>query len=85
MRLVIDMPEELMKVIDDIKNESSINQEIYKVISNGTVIPAGHGRIVDGDVILIWLIYKGVIDKLKCGEIASVYKEATIIEADTEK
>ena len=43
---MIDIPEGLMKVIDDIKDESFINQEIYKVISNGTIIPKGHGRLI---------------------------------------
>ena len=39
MKAVIDIPEGLMKVIDDIKDESFINQEIHRVISTGTVLP----------------------------------------------
>ena len=46
MKVVIDIHEGLMKVIDDIKDESFINQEIHKVISNGTVLPKEHGRLM---------------------------------------
>ena len=46
MKLVIDIDEGLMKVIEDIKDESFINQEIHKVISNGIVLPRGHGRLI---------------------------------------
>jgi hypothetical protein len=35
--------------------------------------------------ILLWLIYKkGIIDDQKCGEIAPVFKDATILEAESE-
>ena len=82
MQIIIDIPEGLMKVIEDVKDESLINQKIHEVISNGTVIPAGHGRLVDGDEILIWLINKKLIDILTCKEVSDVFIRSTIIDAD---
>jgi hypothetical protein len=49
MQIVINMPEGFMKVLKDIKDESFINQEIYKVISSGTPLPKGHGDLIDVD------------------------------------
>ncbi len=46
MQIVIDIPEGLIKVLNDIKDESFINQEFYKVISNGTPLSKEHGRLI---------------------------------------
>ena len=87
IELVIKIPERIHYGIEKgiTVNGSKASQILIDAVKNGTPLPKGHGRIVDGDVILTWLIYKGLIDKLKCGEIATVFERATIIEADKEQ
>lgn len=93
MQIVIDIPDKVYGIIkyfepaldSEYKEEDDVKTILIKGILNGTPLPKGHGRIVDGDEILIWMINKGIIDKLKCGEVASVFERATIIQADKEK
>lgn len=85
MQIVINIPKEFMKVLNDIKDESFINQEIYKVISNGTVLPEGHGRLIDIEV-LDESFFKATDypnAKLSYEEISDILLDASpIIEAD---
>lgn len=82
MQIVIDIPDE---EYEDVKKASGCYYDFGKAIVNGTVLPKGHGRIGDLDQVLLWMIYtKGIIDNLECGEIAPVFKDATIIEAESE-
>ena len=83
MQIVIEIPdEEYARIISMDHFKRTYEQDM---ICDGTPLPKGHGRIGDLDQILLWMIYKkGIIDKLKCGEITPVFKDATIIEADAE-
>ena len=84
MQIMIDVPDELYGYIRLGGMLPSDIPQFETIISNGIPLPKGHGRIVDGDLILLWLINRGIIDKLKCGEIAKLFEQATIIEADSE-
>ncbi len=100
MKIVIDMPEELYKSIP--KDKSDIGymdmsdwQKIINIVKNGTPLPKGHGRLIDGSQLKV---------ELECGIRAGNYEEGyekyahinnmddcvdaveyadTIIEADT--
>ena len=90
MKVVIDIPKEDYDIIKNDGVYSTFSGEMKRwglaAIRNGTPLPEGHGRIGDLDQILLWMIYKkGIIDDLKCGEIAPVFKDATIIEAESEE
>ena len=87
--LLIKLPdkvyEQLIKYGEPLPRGNHFDDTIMKAVANGTPLPKGHGRIGDLDKILIWLIYKkGIIDELKCGEVAPIFKDATIIEAESE-
>jgi len=84
--VVIQISDELYSHIQECTNDI-VNQDhraaLIEAVNNGVILPEGHGRIGDLDQILIWMIYrKGIIDKLKCGEVAPVFRDATIIGAD---
>ena len=90
MQIIIDVPNSLYNhITTNIEPNRQADDMLNVLISSivdGTPLPKGHGRIGDLDQILMWLIYKkGIIDKLKCGEIAPVFKDATIIGADEEE
>lgn len=88
MQIVIDIPEDVYKPIIkayEKDKELQTRPNLYKAIANGTPLPKGHGRIGDLDQVLLWMIYKkDIIDEQKCGEITPVFKDATIIEAESE-
>ena len=72
MRIVIDIPEEIYKHIQE---EQWLPNRllIEKAIANGTPLPKGHGRLIDADDLNNHII--GYVDTRSC---------PTIIEADTE-
>lgn len=86
MQIVIDIPDEAFEYISTTSRLGWLSDtEFAEIIKNGTPLPEGHGRIGDLDQILLWMIYKkGIIDDQKCGEIAPVFKDATILEAESE-
>ena len=43
MKVVIDIPEEILRTI----RENDVGNIIYKAIKNGTPLPKGHGRLID--------------------------------------
>ena len=58
MQIVIDIPDEDYNFIKDLQFYSSgrrsgktIEKNIINGIKNGTVLPKGHGRLIDGDVL----------------------------------
>ena len=82
MKIVIDITDE---EYEDVKKTGGCYYDFGKAIYYGTPLPKGHGRIGVLDQLLLWMIYKkGIIDELKCGEIAPIFKDATIIKADIE-
>ena len=47
MEIVIDMPEEKLSIIKNKMYCGIYDPVLYKAIENGTVLPKGHGRIID--------------------------------------
>ena len=84
MDLVIEISKKDKSRISDLHFiPEELKFEIGRAIMTGTPLPEGR-RIGDLDAILLWLIGKGVLDKLTCGEVASVFKQATLVVADKE-
>lgn len=50
MKIVIDIPKELYEEI--ICDEACGLNEITRAIANGTLLPKGHGRLIDADELL---------------------------------
>lgn len=48
MKIVIDIPEEIYKQVKDRTEDSRIT---IRAVANGTPLPKGHGRLVDGDAL----------------------------------
>lgn len=86
MKIVIDIPEEIMEYV---KNNGCLSviytDEVAKAIINGTPLPKGHGRLIDADALKM--------DKRVCGDrylsktslfVANkvIEQAPTIIEAD---
>lgn len=73
MKLVIDIPEYIYKLC---QGHGDI---VYRYIANGTVLPKGHGRLVDMSEVLIKLMqfYDGDKSIGQCLDEVN-----TIIEAD---
>lgn len=45
MRIVIDIPEEIYKTVQD----GTYCGTLYKEIKSGVILPKGHGRLIDAD------------------------------------
>lgn len=52
MKVLINVPDEIYKKIQDLNVDESFIIEPYKWIKNGTPFPKGHGRILDEKDIL---------------------------------
>lgn len=52
MKIVIEIPDELYK---HIHNENVYyledGEDLYTIVKNGTPLPKGHGRLIDGDAL----------------------------------
>ena len=93
MQILIDLPE---KTIAHIRSEYGhgkgfypLNEEDKKIVNDaiyfGTPLPKGHGRLIDADEMLIWLIDKGFVAAVGNDEIERIFTQATVIEADISK
>ena len=75
MKLIIEIPEQMYL---NAKADTLCGADILvRAIKNGTPLPKGHGRLIDGDA--LWK--KWVFDAIGKQEIDDA---PTIIEADTE-
>ena len=97
MKIVIDIPEELLK--QDVYTNVDLIQTIAPAVHSGIVLPKGHGRLGDLDALIERLLPKyydwfgeGEQDDFSRGnnsmleEVVEAIKEfPTIIEADTER
>lgn len=69
IELIIKMPEEDYEYI---KNSNDMN---FNVIKNGTLLPKGHGRLIDADVVI-----KKMDERInRLGDDKSIY-EASCVE-----
>ena len=83
MQIVIDIDEETYADIKKGKVYSSyrdVPQESVLAIANGTLLPKGHGRLIDADAIVMPILETE--DDEKWVRIA-INSAQTIIEADT--
>lgn len=87
MQIVIDIPEEVYKSIQDNDYCGISNADMYNAVKNGTPLPKGHGKIIDYgyvvDAIDDWVNaeeyrYTNATDYLR----KRVANTPTIIEAD---
>jgi len=49
MKLIIDIPEEVYRSIQDNDYCGISNADMYNAVKNGTPLPKGHGRLIDAD------------------------------------
>ena len=96
MQIVIDIPERIVINIKDycdmsIAEAKEILPIILNAIHNGTLIPEGHGRLIDADKTISKICGRACgchleecgLDK-HCFSVAWIESAPTIIEADTE-
>lgn len=82
MQIVIDIPHRVYKMLQNGHKMSLIDVDILEgAIRNGTPLPEGHGRLIDGDDLLTQAKADGAYDYVSAREIANA---PTIIEADKE-
>lgn len=92
MKIVIDIPErvytyltkECSGLVDD--GSDSILLHLAKGVIQGTVLPKGHGRLVDENHIIAELVYRKnlLADNVKCGQVTEIFNRAVVIDADME-
>ena len=87
MEIVITIEEVNYNVACDLASDicpTTFRGLIYKAIANGTVLPKGHGRLVDENPVIAHLVYRDhlIADNVKCGEVAKIFDNAVVIEAD---
>ena len=57
VEVVIKIPQGVLNTIcayvqSEIDNKNIISDTAYKAIANGTVLPKGHGRLIDADMVV---------------------------------
>lgn len=86
MQIVIEIPDEVYKEIQDGKMYRSvydIPQESVKAIKNGTPLPKGHGRLIDAEIVDSNIYDLTQSLDLNYNQISRVlYDAPTIIESD---
>ena len=93
MKILIDIDDQKYKWI--VENPQAYTDELHDAIRNGTPLPKGHGRLIDGDE-LKTLSYEVLIDTdnpnradglSACNGLVEedIDLAPTIIEADTEE
>lgn len=88
MKIVIDIPEEMYQkiketniVISGRRNGKRIDYILFNAVYAGTLLPKGHGRLIDEKE-----VYKKLYCRCLAGVAEEVLKETqTIIEADKEE
>lgn len=73
MQIVIEIPEGTYDLIKHNVQAQSAFEEAFYAIRRGTVLPKGHGRLIDGDILK---------NHNHCSE--SYVRLFTIVEADKE-
>ena len=85
MKIVIDIPDneyELLQRGTTIGSGVDADSCLRYYILGGTVLPKGHGNLVDADKVILGLVYGKHIDNAKCGEITKIFDNAVVIPAD---
>lgn len=87
------MVEVVIKISDEVFeaykhwDENKVATVEQTLIAHGTVLPKGHGRLVDENPVIAHLVYRDhlIADNVKCGEVAKIFDNAVVIEADKER
>ena len=85
MKIVIDIPDEVIRDVNKTNEENYENviswydTTLYCAIKNGITLPAEHGNLVDINDVATALIYSGICDSAKCGEVKDVLSKIPII------
>ena len=83
MKVVIDIPEELLKTKKYVDYFGCLSAKLVDVLESGTLLPKGHGRLIDGDYLYKKFKANG-IENIEQGYLAleMIKDEPTILEAD---
>ena len=88
IELVMKIPEEVYNKLPEAELGSNIIEDVLEAVENGTVLPKGHGELIDRDKIE----YLKAIHDAKYGHISWIdaiekikHSAPTIIEADKER
>ena len=84
MQIVIDISKEDYNRIKDIPEAfNSLTTRVYKSIKNGTPLPKGHGRLIDGDKAIADFANYGIDHMWDAFDLPDIIDNSpTIIEAD---
>ena len=98
MKLIIDIPDELYEEVKNLPPTtiagtipSWIIFKSLNVIRKGTVLPKGHGNLIDKESLIKAIEQKAKrlenLDTINglCGAVALAYEAETVIEADKEE
>lgn len=81
MKLVIDIPEDTYNFIQQSYGGTAVvTENLYNAVFNGTLLPKGHGRLIDADRFLETNDCFGYIEDMEVEYFNKV--TPTIIEAD---
>jgi hypothetical protein len=87
MQIVIDISEERFRDIQriaEVQLESNYFKTAEQVIANGTPLPKGHGRLIDGDKLELDTEWDDYYDGFTSYSEMQIKEAPTIIEADKE-
>ena len=86
MKIVIDISEEQYKLVRHGNKSYTTELELMNAVANGTLLPKGHGRLIDiSDIEPMSYTVDGgdYYDDYKAIDWEDIEKAPTIIEADT--
>lgn len=81
MQIVIDIPDSLNENI--LICWENIHPKVWKILKDGTVLPKGHGRLIDADAFERRCMFDSDIEDMQ-DVIYALRDYKTIIEADKE-
>ena len=84
MQIVIDIPDRIYKINQNRKLNITDVEILEKAVRNGTLLPKGHGRLIDAGAVIDNLFNSSLYDDDYYYSIAwrKVRNTPTIIEAD---
>ena len=81
MKLIIDIPEEKYKTIQEGMYCGMLDADLYRDIKNGIPLPKGHGRLIDADAFERRCMFDSDIEDMQ-DVIYALRDYKPIIEAD---
>lgn len=84
VELVIKIPEEKLSIIKNKMYCGIYDSDLYKAIANGTILPKGHGKLIDADAFERRCMFDSDIEDMQ-DVIYALRDYKSIIEADKEQ